>query len=113
MQLRIEQIRACLQAFDFKKLFIQELGWDKHSANLPVAVDGKVFNLHAIAEKRGMQVFELMAPSTRASRLRRPPQDRAPRGEAGSRTHHHLHGRRQDGAEMAMGPSGTGAAAGV
>ena len=64
MQARIEQIRAYLQAFDFRKLFIQELGWDKHSTNLPVAVDGKVFNLHAIAEKRGMQVFEFVAPST-------------------------------------------------
>ena len=63
MQPRVEQIRACLQAFDFKKLFIQELGWDKHSTNLPVAVDGKTFHLHAIAEKRGMQVFELAAPS--------------------------------------------------
>jgi hypothetical protein len=52
-----------LQAFDFKKLFIQELGWDKHSISLPVAVDGRTFILQAVAEKRGMQVFELAAPS--------------------------------------------------
>jgi hypothetical protein len=64
MQPRVEQIRACLQAFDFKKLFVHELGWDKHSAKLQVAVDGKTFNLDAIAEKRGMQVFELAVPST-------------------------------------------------
>jgi hypothetical protein len=58
MPLSVARVRHCLQTFDFKTLFIQELGWDRHSANLTVATDGKTFTLHAIAEKRGMQVFE-------------------------------------------------------
>jgi hypothetical protein len=31
---------------------------DRHSANLAVALDGKTFTLQAVAEKRGLQVFE-------------------------------------------------------
>src|SRR5205085_11077117 len=63
MPLSVARVRHCLQSFDFKNLFIQELGWDKHSAHLPVAVDGKTFTLQAVAEKRGMQVFEYAAPA--------------------------------------------------
>src|SRR5438552_1074243 len=66
MPLSVARVRHCLQSFDFKSLFIQELGWDKHSAHLPVAVDGKAFTLQAIAEKRGMQVFEYAAPNEEA-----------------------------------------------
>ncbi len=51
------RLRQCLQDFDFRTLFIQELGWDKHTARLPVLVDGKTYHLLTIAEKRGFQVF--------------------------------------------------------
>lgn len=61
MPLSVVRVRHCLQTFDFKTLFIQELGWDRHAANLTVATDGKTFALQAIAEKRGMQVFECPA----------------------------------------------------
>src|SRR5260370_10806025 len=50
--------RQCLQNFEFRTLFTQELGWERHSASLLVAVDGKTFTLQAVAEKRGFQVFE-------------------------------------------------------
>lgn len=58
MSLNVARVRLCVQSFDFKSLFTQELGWDKHAAHLSVAVDGKTFALQAVAEKRGMQVFE-------------------------------------------------------
>jgi hypothetical protein len=58
MSLNLPRVRQCLQNFDFRTLFIQELGWDKHSANLLVAVEGQTFSLQPISEKRGFQVFE-------------------------------------------------------
>lgn len=65
MPLNVARIRQCLQGFDFRTLFVQELGWDKHSANLSVAVDNTTYPLHAIAEKRGFQVFECQATNDR------------------------------------------------
>jgi hypothetical protein len=58
MPLNVVRVRQCLQNFDFRALFIQELGWDKHPSKLPVVVDGKTYTLQPIAEKRGFQVFE-------------------------------------------------------
>lgn len=58
MPLNMASLRQCLQSFDFRALFIEELGWDRHSGNLSVVVDGKPYSLQAIAEKRGFQVFE-------------------------------------------------------
>jgi len=57
MSLNVTRVRQCLQNFDFGALFKQELGWDKHTASLTVAVDGQMFGLQPIAEKRGFQVF--------------------------------------------------------
>jgi hypothetical protein len=62
MPLSVARVRHSLQGFDFKTLFVQELGWDRHFGTLPVAVDGTTYALQAIAEKRGMQVFECPAP---------------------------------------------------
>ena len=64
MSLNVARLRQCLQSFDFRPLFIQELGWDKHSASVTVAVDGQTFCLQPIAEKRGFQVFECPPGST-------------------------------------------------
>ncbi len=58
MPLDLARLRQCLQSFDFRTLFVQELGWDRHSGNLSVPVDGKIYSVQAIAEKRGFQVFE-------------------------------------------------------
>jgi hypothetical protein len=55
------RVRQLLRDFDFRNLFVQELGWDKHAARLPVVVDGKTYHLHTIAEKHGFQVFECPA----------------------------------------------------
>ena len=34
-----DRSRHCLNAFDFRKLFIEELGWDKFSAKLVKHID--------------------------------------------------------------------------
>ncbi len=57
------RIRQCLRDFDFKRLFIEELGWDSHSATLDVPLDKYHFELTAVAQKRGMAVFTYI-PST-------------------------------------------------
>ncbi len=53
--------RACaiplLKNFDFRKLFLEELGWDKYSASLAKTVDGVTYNFQAISEKRSVVVF--------------------------------------------------------
>lgn len=52
-----EKLRKLLQAFEFRKLFINELGWDRANVSLNVQVDGQEFCLQQIAEKRGFAVF--------------------------------------------------------
>ncbi len=52
-----ERSRQCLKAFDLRKLFIEELGWDKFSAKLVKQIDGIEYGFHAIAEKRGVVVL--------------------------------------------------------
>jgi hypothetical protein len=49
--------RVCLQGFDFRKLFIEEMGWDHHTQNLPMTAEGETYPLSAVAQKRGLVVF--------------------------------------------------------
>ncbi len=51
------RVRQHLRDFALTKLFIQELGWDHHTSRLEISVDGKAFELNAIAQKRGMVAF--------------------------------------------------------
>jgi len=46
-----------LQQWELEKLFIKELGWDRHSGQLAVQVDEQTYTLRAFAEKRGVQIF--------------------------------------------------------
>ncbi|HAF14164.1 MAG TPA: SAM-dependent methyltransferase [Blastocatellia bacterium] len=46
-----------LHEFNFPALFVEELGWDKHKAQLSIPVDGQTFELSAVAEKRGLAAF--------------------------------------------------------
>jgi hypothetical protein len=46
-----------LKKFDFSGLFTQELGWDWHTTNLTLMVDGQSLTLNAVAHKRGMVVY--------------------------------------------------------
>lgn len=56
--------RQYLKESEFENLFIEELGWDRHTQTLPITVDETVYQLTAIAEKRGMIVFECPATGT-------------------------------------------------
>jgi hypothetical protein len=57
MPLNLERTRRLLRGFDFKTLFLEELGWDHYTSILDIPVDGQNFTLSAIAEKRGIVVF--------------------------------------------------------
>jgi hypothetical protein len=55
--------KRLLEQFDFPKLFIEELGWDRHSADLSIEISGTSFPLRAVAEKRGMVAWICRAPA--------------------------------------------------
>ena len=57
------ETRQYLKESDFENLFTQELGWDRHTQTLNITVDETEYQLTAIAEKRGMAVFECPAPA--------------------------------------------------
>jgi len=49
--------KRLLKTFDFRALFIEELGWDHHASTLQVTVDDQLYTLNAIANKRGMVAY--------------------------------------------------------
>lgn len=57
----IDKARAALhlKAFDFAKLFIEELGWDRPTSRQAedVEANGERFSLASVAEKRGVRIF--------------------------------------------------------
>lgn len=57
-ELNVARTRDLLQGFQFRKLFLEELGWNGHSAVYDFALDGHTYHLKAIAEKSGVQAFE-------------------------------------------------------
>lgn len=56
-----QNTRQYLKESEFEDLFIEELGWDNHNETLNITVDETAYQLTAIAEKRGMVVFECPA----------------------------------------------------
>ncbi len=54
--------KGLLEHFDFAPLFVDELGWERHSAALSVEVAGSSYSLTAIAQKRGMVAWFCDAP---------------------------------------------------
>ncbi len=59
-----QETHQYLKESDFENLFTQELGWDHHTQTLNISVDETEYQLTAIAEKRGMIVFECPATET-------------------------------------------------
>ena len=55
--------RQCLEAFDLKTLFIEELGWDRGGAETEATVAGRTYLLEAIAHKRGLVAYQYVADS--------------------------------------------------
>jgi hypothetical protein len=57
-----QHIQRTLIAFDFKTLFVEELGWDiLREALLTIAVDGQIYILRPLVEKRGFKVYTCTA----------------------------------------------------
>ena len=61
MQINLRETRQYLKESNFENLFTQKLGWDNHNQILNIPIDETEYQLTAIAEKRGMVVFECAA----------------------------------------------------
>ena len=58
MQLNINNVKSNLKQFSFKKLFVEELGWNPFSATLsPFSFNGMAFSFEPVAELSGMRIF--------------------------------------------------------
>jgi len=58
MTVSIPRARQFLKTFTFEHLFVDELGWESHTGTLAVTVGDATYALRAIAQKRGVQIFE-------------------------------------------------------
>jgi len=58
MPLDRQRCRPLLREFRLRDLFVDELGWDRHAQSLEVIVDGRTYQLSAIAEKAHFVAFE-------------------------------------------------------
>ncbi len=59
MSASIEELRPHLQAFDFRRLFVEGLGWDHYiTESFVVRVNDRDYLLNPIAEKAGFVVYE-------------------------------------------------------
>jgi hypothetical protein len=65
-----DRARHHLRTFDFRRLFVEELGWDKYAATFPVSIAGTAFSLKGAAEKRGVVAFVCEEIPEYASRLK-------------------------------------------
>ena len=61
MPINRDQTCQLLGDFEFETLLIEELGWDYHTQSLSITIDETEYLLTAIAEKRGMVVFQCAA----------------------------------------------------
>jgi Putative DNA-binding domain/Putative RNA methylase family UPF0020 len=59
MPVDLSNLRKNLQAFDFRKLFVDDLGWSKPSSTqTTLELEGLTFELKQVAQLSGVQVFE-------------------------------------------------------
>ena len=65
--LNLRETHQYLKESAFENLFTQVLGWDHHTQTLNIIVDETEYRLTAIAEKRGMVVFECPTTATGGS----------------------------------------------
>jgi Eco57I restriction-modification methylase len=63
MDFNTTNAKALLSQFSFAKLFVDELGWDQHGADLSVSISGATYLLKAAAQKRGMVAWVCQAPA--------------------------------------------------
>ena len=59
MPVSIDELRPHLQAFDFRNLFVEGLGWDNYEVDRPLIVeaDGATYTLRPAAEKADFPVY--------------------------------------------------------
>ena len=57
MRFNRKNVKACLENFNLRQLFIQELGWNFDCNSLNVSIDGTTYLLEAFAHKRGMVAY--------------------------------------------------------
>ena len=63
--------RQYLKDFDFRKIFLEEMGWDKYPSELHKQVDGVSYTFKGFAEKRGVAAFYCAAiPPDYGTRLK-------------------------------------------
>ena len=60
------RVRKHLEDFTLQALFIEEIGWDHGGEGMEITAADKTFSLQAIAQKRGMVVFQYRADSVGA-----------------------------------------------
>lgn len=65
-----------LKQGQFERLFVDELGWDRYDATLPLTIDGQSVQLRAVAEKRDVVAFhcavdEAMPPYATRGKIER------------------------------------------
>ncbi|MGH8547417.1 MAG: Eco57I restriction-modification methylase domain-containing protein [Methylococcales bacterium] len=67
----IERLRDCLESFDFKRLFTEELGWSRPKGTQPVPVElpGQIWQATAIAELSGVVAFLVAGLPEKSKRL--------------------------------------------
>ncbi len=62
MTMNATSARQLLKDFNFRNLFTEELGWDRHNASLEVILSGQTWTLAAFAHKRGMVAYQCPTP---------------------------------------------------
>jgi Eco57I restriction-modification methylase len=67
MALQSARARDLLVKGDLRALFVEELGWDRHTASLDLLVDSAAVAVRAIAQKRGMVAYH--CPTRSGQRL--------------------------------------------
>ena len=60
------KIRASLEQFDLRALFIEELGWDLGGEDTEVTVANATYALQAVAHKRGLVAYQYVADADAA-----------------------------------------------
>jgi len=63
MTLDKARARQFLASGDLRTLFVDALGWDRHTATLDVSVADAAYRLQALAQKRGMVAWHCPAPA--------------------------------------------------
>lgn len=57
MDFNAARVRQLLEQADFVRLFVEELGWDRHSDRFELTVADETFSFRAVAEKKGATAF--------------------------------------------------------